>query len=80
MKVCIIYPMNKLEELKLFRLWGDVKLQGLCAKAKYKNSPFFKGSISWDKLPVNVRNNDVFQDLRKKQQRLPQCTRCMTQC
>ena len=32
---------------------------------KYKNSPYYKGSLLWDSLPVNIRNNTTLLEFKK---------------
>ena len=32
---------------------------------KYKNSPYYKGSLLWDSLPVNIRNSTTLLEFKK---------------
>ena len=32
---------------------------------KYKNSPYYKGSLLWDTLPIGVRTSENIQDFKK---------------
>ena len=37
---------------------------------KYKNSPFYKGALLWDTLPVNVKRCDTVSDFKKSLNRI----------
>ena len=32
---------------------------------KYQNSPFYKGTVSWDKLPINARQFILHTEFKK---------------